>query len=335
MPEDNVPVRVAALLGPTAVGKTRLAVELAPSLNAEIISVDSMQIYRGMDIGTAKPGPELLEKVPHHLIGFVDPGEDFSVAEFQKVARKAVEDVHARGKLPMLVGGSGLYFEAVVFDVRFPPGSVDDQLRRELESWVTKDPEGASRRLREIDPLFSRREDSVNPRRMVRALEVFERTGRPISDFQAKRGEYPVFHPYSGVVIDAPRESLYRAIDKRVDEMVAEGLIDEVKALASAGRLSRTASKALGYEEIMAYLNGELSIEGAAYEIKMRSRRYAKRQVTWFRRIPGLHWMILKPGEPSGRLSPIRADIRRHLSGEFGYTGMISGGEGEPRRPPE
>jgi tRNA dimethylallyltransferase len=289
-------IRVAAVLGPTAVGKSRIAVEVARQLEAEIISVDSMQVYRGMDIGTAKPGPELQEIVPHHMIDVADPAEDYSVARFQREARRAVEEVAARGKVPLLVGGTGLYFEAVVYDLRFPPGGEEDELRRELEKWAEEDLDGLKRRLREVDPEFASRGDFSNPRRVIRAMEVYLRTGVPISRFQSRRGEQALVYPYCGVVLDAPRQALYRAIDRRVEEMVSAGLVEEVKALAARG-LSRTARQALGYKEVLSYLDSQKPLGETISEIKRRSRRYAKRQLTWFRRLPGLRWLRLEEHE--------------------------------------
>jgi len=289
-------IRVAAILGPTAVGKSRIAVEVALHLNAEIISVDSMQVYRGMDIGTAKPGPELRDAVPHHMIDVADPFEDYSVARFQREARRAVEEVVARGKVPLLVGGTGLYFESVVYDLRFPPGGEEDGLRRELERWAAEDLEGLRQRLKEVDPDFAAREDFSNPRRVIRAMEVYLRTGVPISRFQSRRGAQAPFYPYCGVVLDAPRQALYRAIDRRVEEMLASGLVEEVRALASAG-LSRTARQALGYKEVLSHLDSGKPLGETISEIKRRSRRYAKRQLTWFRRLPGLRWIRLEEEE--------------------------------------
>lgn len=289
--------RVAAVLGPTAVGKSAMAVEIALAMGAEIVSVDSMQVYRGMDIGTAKPSQELRSMVPHHLIDLVDPSEDFSVSRFQTEARRAVEDIASRGRLPLLVGGTGLYFEAVVFDMRFPPGSCDDGLRKKIERWAEEDPEGLRKSLREVDPAFARREEYVNMRRVVRAMEVYWRTGQPMSCFQSRRGtQAPYFH-FAGVVVDAPRQALYRAIEKRVDEMMEAGLLEEVRALLASGRLSRTARQALGYKEILDHLDRGTPLEQTISEIKRRSRRYAKRQLTWFRRVPGLSWLTLSERE--------------------------------------
>ena len=309
---------VAAILGPTAVGKSVIAVEVALAMGAEIVSVDSMQVYRGMDIGTAKPPPELRAMVPHHLIDMVDPVEDFSVSRFQEEARRAVEDIAARGKLPLLVGGTGLYFEAVVFDLRFPPGSQDNGLRRQIERWAQEDPEGLRNSLRKIDPDFAAREEYANMRRVIRAMEVFRRTGRPMSSFQSRRGTQPPYFRFAGVVIDAPRQALYRTIERRVDEMMEAGLLAEVHALAASGGLSHTARQALGYKELLDHLDRGIPLEETISEIKRRSRRYAKRQLTWFRRVPGLSWFTLSEQELEARppegWQRIREVLERQLS---------------------
>ncbi len=312
-------IKVAAILGPTAVGKSATAVELALALGAEIVSVDSMQVYRGMDIGTAKPSSELRSLVPHHMVDVADPGEEFSVSRFQEEARRAVEDIAARGRLPLLVGGSGLYFEAVVFDLRFPPGSQADDLRKDIERWAEEDPEGLRRSLCEVDPAFAQREEFANMRRVVRAMEVYRRTGQPMSSFHSRRGtQEPYFH-FAGVVLDAPRQALYRAIERRVDEMMQAGLLKEVRALAAAGALSRTARQALGYKEILAHLDRGTPLEETISEIKRRSRRYAKRQLTWFRRVPGLSWFKLSESElyerPPQAWPLVREMLERELSG--------------------
>ncbi|MBC7247782.1 MAG: tRNA (adenosine(37)-N6)-dimethylallyltransferase MiaA [Actinobacteria bacterium] len=310
-------IKVAALLGPTAVGKSAIAVQLALDMGAEIVSVDSMQVYRGMDIGTAKPPPEVRSAVPHHMIDLVEPDVEFSVSRFQEEARRAVEEIAARGNLPLLVGGTGLYFEAVVFDLRFPPGGRDDEIRREVERWAEEDPEGLRERLREIDPAFAARDDFTNMRRVIRAMEVYRRTGRPMSAFQARRGSQPPYFRYAGVAIDAPRQALYRAIERRVDAMMEAGLLEEVRALAAAGGLSRTARQALGYKEIMDHLDRGIPLDETISEIKRRSRRYAKRQLTWLRRVPGLCWFTLEEADLHARPPQAWRSIRELLEREM------------------
>lgn len=317
MPHPRSSITVAALLGPTAVGKSRIAVEIAPDLAAEIVSVDSMQVYRDMDIGTAKPDIEQRQLVPHHLLDVADPRHDFSVSRFQYEAREAIEDIASRGNVPLLVGGTGLYFEAVVFDLLFPPGSCDDELRRRLEEWATEDPEGLRRHLQEIDPDFAAGEGFANLRRVIRAMEVYERTGKPFSSLQRKRGEQRLYYSYAGVVINAPRKDLYQAIDRRVDEMFAAGLVDEVRNLAITGGISRTARQALGYKEVLDHLDRDIPLEETIFNIKRRSRNYAKRQLTWFRRLPGLHWYELGEDELSGGPTRTAIAVRCYLEEEL------------------
>jgi len=300
------------------VGKSRLAAAIAVDLDAEIVSVDSMQVYRGMDIATAKPGIALRESVPHHMLDICDVSHSYSVAEYQKHAREVIDSIHARGKLPLLVGGSGLYFEAAVFDIHYPPASQDDKLRQNLERWSREDPEGMRKRLAEVDPDFAGREDFANTRRVIRALEVYERSGRPISHFQKKRGHLDLYYQYTGVVLNAPRPYLNQVIDDRVDEMLAAGLIDEVKGLADAGHVSKTARQALGCKEVLQFLDREKSLEETISDIKKRSRQYAKRQLTWLRRIPGLRWFELQPGELGCESEETALRIQNYLEEELG-----------------
>jgi tRNA dimethylallyltransferase len=318
MPETSIPNRIAAILGPTAVGKSRLAAAIATDLDAEIVTVDSMQVYRGMDIATAKPGIALRESVPHHMLDICDVSHSYSVAEYQKQAREVIDRINARGKLPLLVGGSGLYFEAVVFDVHYPPASQDDDLRADLERWSRQDPEGMRKRLAEVDPDFAGREDFANIRRVTRALEVYERSGRPISHFQNKRGQQNLYYRYMGAVLNAPRPYLNQVIDDRVDEMLAAGLIDEVKELADACHISKTARQALGCKEVLQFLDREKSLEETINDIKKRSRQYAKRQLTWLRRIPGLRWFELQPDELGGEAKETALHIKNYLEEELG-----------------
>ena len=318
MPPNTRSITVAAILGPTAVGKSRIAASIAPALDAEIVSVDSMQVYRGMDIGTAKPDAAMRLLVPHHMLDVADVSEDYSVALFQSEARKSVEDIAARGKVPLLVGGTGLYFEAVVFDIHFPPGSSDDEIRRRLERWAAEDPEGLRRHLYEIDPDFAAGEGFNNMRRVIRAVEVYERTGKPLSSLQRKRGEQQVLYPYVGVVVNAPRQALYQAIDHRVEEMFASGLVEEVRNVARTGGLSRTALQALGYKEVLDHLDRNIPLEQTILDVKQRSRNYAKRQLTWFRRIPGLAWFEMEEDEitqgPSLTASAVLGHLEEKLS---------------------
>lgn len=324
MPQKSDRPLIVAMLGPTAVGKSRLATNLAVSLNAEIVSVDSMQIYRGMDIGTAKPDETTRQEIPHHMIDVVYPCESYSAAEFQKAARAEIDDIASRNKIPLLVGGTGLYFEAVVFDMRFPPGSVDARARRTIEEWAMRDPEGLRKKLREVDPEFAGREDYSNLRRVIRAMEVYESTGVPFSAFKSSKGERRIHIPYIGVIVSLPRLLLYEVIDERVDRMIEAGLVKEVARLKSEGHISRTARQALGYKEILDHLDRGKTLEETVIEIKKRSRRYAKRQLTWFRNIPGLRWFELEQDYFTNPAPSIES-ILEYLEGEIKRIGHASG----------
>jgi tRNA dimethylallyltransferase len=291
MPESSSRPLLIALLGPTASGKSRIAMEIAPSLNAEIVSVDSMQLYRGMDIGTAKVKAKNRRGIPHYLLDVADYRENFSVADFQKAGRAAIAEIAARNNLPFLVGGTGLYFEALVFDYCFPPGFEETEVREELESWARADPEGLRDKLREADPEFAASEGFRNIRRVVRAMEVFTTTGRPFSTF--RKNAPTALYPWAGAALDPQRELLYRVIEERVDAMLEAGLVEEVAVLENEGPISKTARQALGYKEILCHLEGAMTLDEAVAEIKKRSRNYAKRQLTWLRRIKGLQWFEL------------------------------------------
>jgi len=266
-----------------------------------------------MDIGTAKPTMEQRRSVPHHMLDIVDASEPFSVARFQETARREVEDICARGSVAMLVGGTGLYFEAVVNDVVFPPGPPDEELRSELQQESARDLEGMKRRLAGIDPEFASGPGFENPRRIIRALEVYERTGKPFSAFQHGRFKQMPYYDYSGVVLSTPRQALYRAIERRVEEMFESGLLEEVRTLASGGGLSSTARQALGYKEVLDYLDSGIPLEDTINNIKRRSRNYAKRQLTWFRRIPGLLWIEMAEDELVGVSPRVTGAILEYL----------------------
>jgi tRNA dimethylallyltransferase len=283
-----------ALVGPTASGKSRLALEVAQRLgDLEIVSVDSMQVYRRLDIGTAKPTPAELAAVPHHLVDIADPSEDWSVARFQAAARVAVAAIELRGRRALLVGGTGLYVQAVVDDLRFP--GEDLALRAELEAW-TSEPGGvaaAYAELSECDPDAAARIDSHNARRIVRALEVIRLTGKPFSSFGPGVGTFgPTAFPVRMAGVWLPRSVLADRIARRFAAMRAAGLLDEVRRLAeSNGGLSRTARQAIGYKELLAHLEGqEPSVEAAFETAARRSRSFARRQRMWFRRDPRICW---------------------------------------------
>ncbi|MEA2451956.1 MAG: tRNA dimethylallyltransferase [Actinomycetota bacterium] len=273
--------RVAALVGPTAVGKTDLSLQLAERLNAEIVSVDSMQVYEGMDIGTAKVSPEDQARVPHHLLDIRPPGHDLTVAEFQSLARTAIEEISTRGKLPLLVGGSGLYLRAVIDELEFPARSLE--VREALEFEAEKlGAEALHERLREVDPKAAARIEPGNARRTVRALEVIELTGRPFSENDAWE-RYESIYDVTIAGLTRDRSDLYARVGQRVDKMLERGLVDEVKRLEP--KMGRTARQALGYRQVL-----ESEPKALRDDIVRATKRFARRQESWFKSDPRVNW---------------------------------------------
>lgn len=279
-------MRVCALIGPTAVGKTSAALQVAESLQAEIVSVDSMQVYRGMDVGTDKATPAMRARVPHHLLDLCDPQHDLTVAEFQRQARAAIAEIAQRGKLPLLVGGSGLYFRAVVDDLDFPPRSPG--LRASLEERAEElGPEALHAQLCELDPVAAARMEPNNVRRIVRALEVIELTGRPFSANTAW-DRYESHYDLRVAGLERPREELYARIGERVVGMLERGLVEEVRRLDQQG-LGATARQALGYKQILE-AGTDADPEQLRAEIVRATKRFARRQLSWFRSDPRVEW---------------------------------------------
>lgn len=279
------------LTGPTGSGKSALALELAERLNAEIVAADSMTLYRGMDIGTAKPSAADRARVPHHLIDVLDPWESANVAWWLDRAAERVADIEVRVKTALFVGGTPFYLKALLCGL-FPSPASDEALRRRLESEAECDGrEAIHARLGSVDAMTAARLHPNDVRRVVRALEVWHLTGKPISEWQRESwwdGESPRFRPGSCLVLNVPRTELYFRIDRRVEAMFAAGWVEEVKRLRELPRpLSREASQALGYREIMEYLDGRRSLEETVAEVQLRTRQFAKRQLTWFRALPG------------------------------------------------
>jgi len=281
LPQIKAP-RLIAIVGPTAAGKSRLALRLAQQFNGEIVSADSRQMYRHMDIGTAKPGREERALVPHHLIDIVNPDEDFSLAQYQQLAYHTIVDIHQRGKLPWLVGGSGLYVWAVLEGWSIPPVPPDAALRRTLAERAAKgEVAELYQELMALDPVAAQKIDPRNVRRVIRALEVTRSAGVPFSQLQQKKAP-----PFQTLIIGltAARAELYRRIDARIDEMVARGLVDEVKELVKMGySLNLPAMSGIGYRQIGLYLRGELSLAEAIQQIKYETHRFARHQYNWFR----------------------------------------------------
>ena len=281
-----VSVRVAAIVGPTAVGKSAVAVDVARRLGAEIVSIDSMQVYRGMDIGTDKATQDMRAAVPHHLLDLRPPSHALTAAEFQSLARAAIDDIATRGRLPLLVGGSGLYFRAVVDDLRFPPRSTTT--RTDLEGKVARlGPEALHRRLTRIDPEAASRIDRGNARRLVRAFEVIEETGRPFSQGTAWDRYESVYELHVAGLTRA-RADLYRRVAARVDRMLESGLVDEVRRLDAKG-MGPTARQALGYRQVLEAPAG-IALTDLRSAIVAATKRYVRRQDSWFRADPRVVW---------------------------------------------
>lgn len=296
------------ILGPTAVGKTEVAVDLLSKIKGEIISVDSRQIYKEMDIGTAKPSKTIREKIPHHLIDIVFPDEAFNAAEFGNRARSIISKLQHQDKLPILVGGSGLYIRAAVDGLFVGPGA-DGNLRNRLKEKAVREGSGALYRdLRRVDPETASRIHPNDQRRVIRALEVYELSGKRISSYQKER---PSPLPNTVMIgLRKKRDSLYCSINERVDRMIGEGLIGEVKALLSRGYSKDFPSmQGLGYRQITGYLNGQYSREEAVRLIKRDTRRFARRQLTWFKKEKRIIWLDMEEYPSIGDVSYKILDI--------------------------
>lgn len=283
--------KVIIITGPTAVGKTRIAIEVASAIDGEIVSADSMQVYRYMDIGTAKPKKEERERIPHHMIDVVDPDEDFNAGRYTEIARTAIGGIHRRGRAPVVVGGTGLYIRTLTKGIFRGPGK-DERLRRALTEMMEREGLGTLYRLlKEVDPVAASRIHPHDRLRIVRALEVYHMTGMPISRWQeAHRFEEEPYQTLKiGLIMD--RNLLYRKVEERVDGMMGEGLVEEVESLIRRGYGPELKSmQSLGYKEICSFLKGEIGLDEAVYLIKRNTKRYAKRQLTWFRREEGMEW---------------------------------------------
>ena len=289
-----MPPKILVIVGPTASGKTRMAVELAQRHNGEVISADSMQIYRTMDIGTAKPTQEEMGDIPHHMIDVADPEEDFSVARYVEMAARCVDDVLERGKLPIVAGGTGLYIDSLLSGRTFAPFSPDSALRGQLERELAeKGGQAMLEELAQVDPEAAQRLHPNDHKRIIRALEVYRSTGKTITQHNRETQSIPP--RYDALTIGLAfqdRQAMWRRIDQRVDEMVAAGLEDEVRRLLTSGISPKcTAMQAIGYKEFTQALSGEMTWKEAAEVVKLRSRQYAKRQLTWFGRNPNTRWI--------------------------------------------
>ena len=301
---------VIAIVGPTAVGKSELAFSLTQTLDGEIVSADSRQVYRYMDIGTAKPSLEERALIPHHLIDIVNPDETFSLALYQPLAYKAIEDILQRGKLPLVVGGSGLYMWSVLEDWHIPQVPPDYNFRRQMEEKAAKD--GVSslyQQLEKVDPAAARKIDPHNVRRVIRAIEVYEATHTPFSQLQGK--EPPPFNTFI-LGLTTHREELYRKINHRVDNMIKQGLVEEVEALANRGYgFKLPAMSSVGYKQIGQFLQGKVDLATAIQQIKFETHRFARHQYAWFSlEDPRIHWFDIPEQGESNILPLVEKEIK-------------------------
>ncbi|MBR6358618.1 MAG: tRNA (adenosine(37)-N6)-dimethylallyltransferase MiaA [Lachnospiraceae bacterium] len=284
--------KLLILSGPTAVGKTELSLRLAKAVGGEIISADSMQVYKGMDIGTAKITKEEMQGVPHHLIDILDPKEDFNVVRFKTLAKEKVKEINARGMVPIVVGGTGFYIQALLYDIDFTDNDDDMSYRHELEEKAEKEGPGALHEmLKEIDPESAEAIHANNVKRVIRALEFYKKSNTTISSHNREQRENVSPYDYRYFALTDDRAKIYERIDRRVDIMLQNGLVDEVKRLLEAGVPEDSVSmQGLGYKEIVNYLQGRCSLEEAVYVIKRDTRHFAKRQLTWLRREKDVIW---------------------------------------------
>ena len=290
-----MPPKILVISGPTASGKTRLAVELALRHGGEVVSADSMQVYRRMDIGTAKPTPEEMRGIPHHMLDVADPEEDFSVARYVDMAAKCVDDILSRGKLPILAGGTGLYIDSLLSGRTFAPFQPDSPLRGQLEEQLRREGGAAMlARLAQVDPDSAARLHPNDEKRIVRALEVYQSTGKTITQHNLETQAIPPrYDALTLALAFERREDMWSRIDRRVDQMMDQGLVAEVQGLLDSGVPAKcTAMQAIGYKEMAAALLSGGDVRAAAEEIQLRSRQYAKRQLTWFKRNKAARWLL-------------------------------------------
>ncbi len=297
--------RIVVVAGPTASGKTELSLALAERLNGEIVSADSMQIYRGMDIGTAKPTIGGRRGIPHHMLDVAEPGDDWSVSRYEQQASNCVDDILRRGRLPILCGGTGLYINAVISGAGFQASGADSGVRAALEKqWDDQGADAMCARLRAVDPESAARLHPNDRRRIIRALEVYELTGETISEHNRRTRERPP--RYDAVMLGLktdPRDVLYQRIDRRVGKMVEQGLIEEVRSLWQRGALKGTAAQAIGYKELIDYFESRKTLDEALRAIQQKSRNYAKRQLTWFQADDRIHWIVYNTVEAADQVT--------------------------------
>ncbi len=286
------------VVGPTAVGKTRVSIELAERIGGEIVSADSRQVYRFMDIGTAKPAPTDMRRIPHHMIDVVNPDEEYTAADYSRGAHVAIKSIFEKGRIPIMVGGSGLYIRAVI-DGMFPGPGSDIKIREKLE--IDAEESGISSlydRLCKVDPVASSRIHPNDKRRIIRALEIYEATGRPISSLQEEGKKKEPEYDTVMIGLNRPRKELYRRIQERVEEIFQHGFVDEVKGLLEKGyRENLISMEALGYREVIKFLNGEITLDLAKRKVKQNTCHYARRQLIWFRKDKRITWFDIRNEE--------------------------------------
>ena len=295
---------IICIAGPTASGKTALSIALAKELGGEIVSCDSMQVYKRMDIGTAKPTAEETENIPHHMLSVAEPWEDFSVGKYCDMATPIVDDIIARAKTAIIVGGTGLYMDALIRGNAFAP-CPSTGCRERLEKLAREEGiEAVIQQLREVDPESAQRLHPSDQKRIIRAMEVYLETGKTITQHNLETQQIPPrYSPVWFALEDADRATLYERIDRRVEEMLRQGLLEEIKALLAEGVPEKcTAMQAIGYKEFVDALAGRSSIETATELVQQSSRKYAKRQLTWFRRNPAIHWLRRESGEGTSEI---------------------------------
>ncbi|WP_226641302.1 tRNA (adenosine(37)-N6)-dimethylallyltransferase MiaA [Mesobacillus subterraneus] len=306
--------KLIVLIGPTAVGKTKLSIELAKKFDGEIISGDSMQIYKGMDIGTAKITVQEMEGIAHHLIDIKEPDESFSTAEFQELVREKINEISSRGKMPMIVGGTGLYIQSVIFDYHFTDAPSDPAFRHSLEQVAEAEgQEFLHEKLQEADPESASRIHPNNVRRVIRALEIIHCTGKTASELQENQSPELLYDTaLIGLTMD--REMLYNRINYRVDLMMEQGLLDEVKYFYEKGLRDCQSIQAIGYKELYDYFDGKVPLEKAIENLKQNSRRYAKRQLTWFRNKMNVEWFDMSESNDDEKKF---AEISKFIEGKL------------------
>ncbi len=290
--------KVIVICGPTASGKTALSIELAKKINGEIISSDSMQIYKDMDIGTAKPTKQEMQEIKHYLLDFVEPDQRYSVAQFKKDAEKAIEEILAKNKVPIIVGGTGLYVDSLIYGIEYQEIELDKKYREELEEKAQKEGlETLYEQAKKIDPQAIEKISANDKKRILRILEIYHSTGKTKTQQEIESRKNEVKYDYKVFALNIEREKLYERINKRVDIMIKQGLIQEVENLCSKYTEFPTAMQGLGYKEVVEYLQGKISEQEMIEKIKMETRRYAKRQLTWFRKNKQTIWLDATKGK--------------------------------------